>query len=130
VSEPRSGKWTIILMAVAFVATSIVAAMLLRMVPTKGMAAGERPIAPGTAPEQTRLPATFPLLLDSNPDGADVYEGEMRIGATPLRLVVDNGAVNEHPRRFRIEHRGYRAFFVTQGPSIDPVRIVAQLVPK
>jgi hypothetical protein len=124
------GTRIIVLVTVAFLATVAVAAILLERSATQGPPPGDRPIAGGGIVRETRLPPTFPLLLDSDPDGADVYEGNVRIGATPLRLVLDNSAVNEHPRRFRVEHRGYRAFYVTQGPSPDPVRIVAQLVPK
>jgi hypothetical protein len=121
---------TLVLVAIGFVATVIVAVILLRGPAAKGPPPGDQPIAPGGVARDVRLPPTFPILLDSNPDGADVYEGDVRVGSTPLRFVLDNAALSEHPRRFRIEHRGYRAFFVTQGPSADPVRIVAQLVPR
>jgi hypothetical protein len=120
----------IVLVTIAFAATVVVAAFLLRRPAANGPPPGDRPIARGGIVREAHLPPTFPMLLDSNPDGADVYEGDVRIGATPLRLLLDNAVVNEHPRRFRLEHRGYRTLFVTQGPSTDPVRVVAQLVPK
>jgi hypothetical protein len=104
--------------------------MILRGAPSSGVPA-ERGRLPGGDPSaEIVFPPTFPLLLDSTPDGADVYEGDRRIGATPLRLVLENTALNAHPRRFRIERRGFRTLFVTQGPSTDPVRIVAGLVPE
>jgi hypothetical protein len=125
-----AGTRIIVLVSVAFAATVVVAALLLERPPANRLPQGDRPVAAGGAVREAQLPPNFPMLLDSNPDGADVYEGDVRIGATPLRLVLDNGVVNQHPRRFRVEHRGYRTFYVTQGPSTDPVRVVAQLVPK
>jgi hypothetical protein len=127
---PRSRFGTALLFAIAFAATVAVAAIMLRRAPSRGVPAERLPIPAGEPAGETVLPPTFPLLLDSTPDGAEVYENDVRIGKTPLRLVVVNETLNAHPRRFRIERSGFRQFFVTQGPSTEPVRVLAALIPE
>ena len=87
--------------------------------------------APAKAPEPAPEQESFTLLLESLPEGADVFdvtkEGDQKLGTTPLMLTLVNAEVRKRPRSFRVEKPGYQPFSVLQGPSSDGVRITAPL---
>ena len=97
-----------------------------------------QPIAPPTPvsakpPIATPLQAdTFPILFESIPSGADVYEGVSKLGTTPLQMTLDNGPLAAAPRSFRIVKEGYQPYSTVQGPSHIAVKILATLgeIPK
>jgi serine/threonine-protein kinase len=72
--------------------------------------------------------ASFTLILDSTPSGAQVREGERVLGTTPLALKLDPKPLAEAPRAFTIEHEGFKPYVFAQGPAHETVRVVAPLV--
>jgi hypothetical protein len=71
-------------------------------------------------------PAPFTLSIDSEPSGASVSEGSVRLGSTPfsLSLSLPEGA---SPRVFVIEKDGYQPYVVRQGSARGEVRVMAAL---
>jgi serine/threonine protein kinase len=71
-------------------------------------------------------PAPFTLSIDSEPSGASVSEGSVRLGSTPfsLSLSLPEGG---SPRVFVIEKDGYQPYVVRQGSARGEVRVMAAL---
>jgi serine/threonine-protein kinase len=69
----------------------------------------------------------FSIALDSNPPGANVYEGERLVGITPMQLKVERSSVSREPRAFVLKKDGYANATVVQGPSDGDVRSVVAL---
>ena len=69
----------------------------------------------------------FTLMIDSYPQGADVYENDRRLGSTPIQLSVENDRVRAQPRQITVRRQGYMPYSILQGPSDGNVRIVATL---
>jgi hypothetical protein len=67
------------------------------------------------------------VVFDSFPSGADVLEGDKRIGATPMQTSLRNAGLEASPRKFRIVRTGFLPYEVMQGPSREPVRVLATL---
>jgi serine/threonine-protein kinase len=67
------------------------------------------------------------MTIDSVPPGGEVREGDRVLGTTPLQLTIDNDGARLEPRRFTVTKDGYVAYSLVQGPSLDPVRIMAPL---
>jgi serine/threonine protein kinase len=94
-----------------------------------------RPLAPPTvASSDARAPSApaevapvpFTLDIESEPAGASVSEGSVRLGATPFSLTLslpEGGS----PRVFVVEKDGYQSYVVRQGSARGAVRIVAAL---
>jgi eukaryotic-like serine/threonine-protein kinase len=80
--------------------------------------------APSTPP--TAAAAPFTLSIDSEPAGATVSEGSVRLGVTPfaLSLALTEGA---SPRVFVVEKDGYQPYVVRQGAARGEVRVMAAL---
>jgi serine/threonine-protein kinase len=84
---------------------------------------------PTAAASPALMPAarSFTLVLDSNPPGADVSEGDDVLGATPVQVTIDRASVKDAPRRFVLRHEGYAAYTVLQGDADGVVVITAPL---
>jgi eukaryotic-like serine/threonine-protein kinase len=94
----------------------------------------ERGVPSAESREQPRprapVKAEAPLLLDitSEPAGAAVSEGSVKLGVTPfaLPLSMTEGAT---PRVFVLEKEGYEPYVVRQGYARGQVRVLATLKP-
>jgi serine/threonine-protein kinase len=80
------------------------------------------------ATESVAAPTVFRLQIESTPAAAEVYEGQLRIGQTPLQIWMDRKQVAGKPRRFVLRLPGYEPYEVVQGDSQDNVRVLATLV--
>ncbi|MET0795347.1 MAG: protein kinase [Polyangiaceae bacterium] len=72
-------------------------------------------------------PATFSVLIESNPVGAQVFEGEALLGTTPLRLSVDPASGPPLPRTFSLRKSGYLPYTIVQGASANDTHLLAEL---
>jgi serine/threonine-protein kinase len=82
------------------------------------------------APVAQDLNRIFTMLLDSYPQGADVFDGERRLGTTPMQLSFENDVVRASPRQITVRRTGYLPYSILQGPSDGNVRIMATLSPE
>jgi hypothetical protein len=80
-----------------------------------------------TATSSVEGPRSFTLVLDSQPSGADVWDGEDVIGATPMQVTIDRAGVKRGPRRFIVKLDGYVPYTVLQGDSETVVKVTAPL---
>jgi serine/threonine protein kinase len=80
------------------------------------------PVAPPPAP------TPFVLIVESLPAGAELFEGEARLGTTPIQLSIEPASVQTAPRSFTVKLAGHAPYSIVQGPSATAVRIVAPLV--
>ena len=79
------------------------------------------PSAPVTNPD-----TSFSLSLESDPPGASVSEGSVRLGTTPFSLTLSL-AEDSSPRVFVLEKEGYQPYVVRQGAAHGQARVVAVL---
>jgi hypothetical protein len=88
--------------------------------------------APGPSPAPVAAPeaASFSLLIESVPSGAEVYENNERLGTTPLSLTIKPETVAGVPRVFELRREGYESFVLMQGKATENVRRAAELVAK
>ncbi len=103
----------------------VVAAIALAFVMSRPKAQPSQPVA-ATSAEQ---PSQFMMWIDSVPAGADVYEGDRRVGSTPLQMTFDNASLRSHPRELSVRMAGYQSYNIVQGPSGENVRVTAALSP-
>jgi serine/threonine-protein kinase len=84
---------------------------------------------PSVSAPVTNTASPFTLSIDSEPAGASVSEGSVRLGTTPFSLTLDlpEGA---SPRVFVVEKDGYQPYVVRQGAAHGQVRVMAALSPK
>ncbi len=80
-------------------------------------------------PPTPALNDAFALNLESSPPGAEVFEGEQRLGDTPLTLTLSIPAGSGKPRSFTLRKAGYKQYVVEQGAAHGDVRVHAALVP-
>jgi eukaryotic-like serine/threonine-protein kinase len=97
----------------------------------QGRASGSTPVASAdvqapSAPAGLAL-APFTLNIDSEPPGASVSEGSVRLGTTPFSLIVSLPE-GSSPRVFVVEKDGYQPYVVRQGSARGEVRVVAALL--
>ncbi|WP_437967605.1 protein kinase [Sorangium sp. So ce260] len=98
------------------------------------MRSGETPPV-ATQPEKPQVVApappadvaTFVLMVESMPSGAEVLEDGKPLGNTPLQLSISNSSVRTSPRRLTVRQEGYEPYSIVQGPSDQSVRLVATL---
>jgi serine/threonine-protein kinase len=83
------------------------------------------PVAQQPAPAP--LPEAFTVVFDSFPSGAAVMEGDARLGTTPMQLSLRNAGLEKEPRKFSLVREGFLSYAVVQGPSREPVRVLATL---
>ncbi|WP_437634903.1 serine/threonine protein kinase [Sorangium sp. So ce854] len=79
------------------------------------------------APPPPAEVASFVLMVESMPSGAEVLEDGKPLGNTPLQLSISNSSVRANPRRLTVRHEGYEPYSIVQGPSDQSVRLVATL---
>jgi hypothetical protein len=80
------------------------------------------------APPASSAPSrSFALVLDSRPSGADVWDGDDVIGATPMQVTIDRAGPKGVPRRFVLRLDGYSPYTVLQGDSEGIVHVTAPL---
>ncbi len=68
--------------------------------------------------------ASFSLSLESDPPGASVSEGSVRLGTTPFSLTLSLPE-GSSPRVFVLEKEGYQPYVVRQGAAQGQVHVVA-----
>ena len=87
--------------------------------------------ADAPAPSAPALLAAAPLMLsiDSEPPGASVSEGSVRLGTTPFSLTLDLPE-GSSPRVFVVEKEGYQPYVVRQAAARGQVRVMAALSQK
>jgi len=99
----------------------------------QGRSAAPGPVGSGDAPAPsapaTVAPAPFTLDIESEPSGASVSEGSVRLGSTPFSLTLSL-AEGQSPRVFVVEKDGYQPYVVRQGSARGAVRVVAALSPR
>lgn len=83
-----------------------------------GTPAPSAPLAVGNLP--------FTLKIESEPPGASVSEGSVRLGTTPFSLSLSLPE-DASPRVFVVEKDGYLPYVVRQGSARGEVRVVAAL---
>jgi serine/threonine protein kinase len=119
---PAGPRLPLLLAAVAgALALAGVAILLLRQKPAPP------PPPPPAAALPAPLPEAFTVVFDSFPGGADVLDGEKKLGQTPIQLSLANAALGREPRKFRIVREGFLPYEVMQGPSRETVRVLATL---
>ena len=111
-------------LAVVVLGGVVVTLLVTRKPPTTN---DDRPAAP-TPTKSAAASRVFSFLLDSTPSGAEVFEGDKRIGATPLQLSIDEESLHTGPRTFVIRSAGYLPYTVVQGRSDVTVKTVVPLV--
>jgi hypothetical protein len=121
VTEPLSAQasrlpWTI---AGGIAVLAIAGVILLR----KPAPPPATPVVPTVQP----VPDAFTVVFDSFPSGADVFDGEQKIGSTPMQLSLRNAGLDSSPKKFRIVRDGFLPYEVTQGQSREAVRVLATL---
>ncbi|WP_437813160.1 serine/threonine protein kinase [Sorangium sp. So ce1078] len=99
------------------------------------MRSSSEPAPVATQPEKPQVVApappadvaTFVLMVESMPSGAEVLEDGKPLGNTPLQLSISNSSVRTNPRRLTVRQEGYEPYSIVQGPSDQSVRLVATL---
>ncbi|HXK19617.1 MAG TPA: serine/threonine-protein kinase [Polyangiaceae bacterium] len=77
----------------------------------------------------TRADTSFSLSLESDPPGASVSEGSVRLGTTPFSLTLSLPE-GSSPRVFVLEKEGYQPYVVRQGAAHGQAHVVAVLSQK
>jgi hypothetical protein len=75
----------------------------------------------------SRVPTSFVLVIDSEPQGASVFEGNQKLGSTPVRISMDNESTGRAARKLTLQRDGYLSYSIVQGPSDHDVHVVAEL---
>lgn len=113
-------KWIALVVVVAALGASAIG-LVLYVLPRRVAAhAPPRPAA------STRT--TFTLLIESMPEGAEVAEGEMVFGATPLHMPIERASLRHGPRKLVVRLAGYAPYTLLQSDSDSDVRVMAELV--
>ncbi|HET7539200.1 MAG TPA: hypothetical protein VFK05_04990, partial [Polyangiaceae bacterium] len=94
-------------------------------------AAQSAPSVAPPAPVSTPAPAApsfaFTLRIASNPIGAEVFEADRLLGATPIQVSIDNASVAQAPRTFSVRKAGYLPYTIVQGASTKDTQVLAEL---
>ena len=90
------------------------------------------PSVPAPAPTLAAVPASaaFSLQIESNPGGADVFESDVLLGRTPIRVSIDPAGLVNGPRTFTVRKAGYLPYTVVQGAGTKDARVWAELSPE
>jgi len=124
-SAPRRSLW---LVGVGLVALLGLGAWVLRGAGSALPVAATPSSAPSPEPPP-KAPAssTFSLEIAASEAGAQVFEGERSLGATPLRLTLDNATLLVAPRTFTVRKPGYAPYTIVQGPAQADLHVLAEL---
>jgi len=79
------------------------------------------------AQPKTPASSTFSLEIAASQAGAQVFEDERLLGATPLRLTLDNTTLLVAPRTFTVRKSGYAPYTIVQGPAQADLHVLAEL---
>jgi serine/threonine-protein kinase len=82
-----------------------------------------------TSAAAAMAPASFTLVLDSRPSGAEVWDGDTLLGSTPVQVTVDRTRAKNGGRRFVLRLDGYMPYTLLQGDSEGVVQVTAPLTP-
>jgi eukaryotic-like serine/threonine-protein kinase len=92
---------------------------------------GDEPARHRRAPaSEAQPPAAFELRIESTPAGATVFDGERRVGATPLVVSLENRELERAPKRFTLRLEGHEPYRLERGPSETDVAVRAELTPR
>jgi hypothetical protein len=114
----------VVLIAATAVGIVALSFTLLKATAPKAPSTSVAPSAFAEAPAQKGL---FHVYIDSSPQGADVIEGDVLLGTTPLDIVVARSSVRDKSRTFLLQKHGYLPFSLAQGDSEENVRLSAAL---
>ena len=84
-------------------------------------------IAPTVAAAPAPVVEPFVLGIESSPPGADVFEGSVSLGTTPLKLTMASPEAGKL-RVLQLRKPGFKPYTLEQGPARGEVRIHAALV--
>ena len=115
-----------IALAIGLLALAVGGFAVARLTTREGTpgAASSASLTPSAANAPSR---SFTLVLDSRPSGADVWDGDDVIGATPMQVTIDRAGVKAGKRRFVLRLEGYSPYTVLQGDSEGIVQVTAPL---
>jgi serine/threonine-protein kinase len=117
-AEKTRRRWVVPAALAAFVALAIAA---LALWPKSGLQpAGVEPIG---------RPASFVLRIESEPERAEVFDGERLLGTAPFEIRLENAALERAERQFTLRLAGRLPYVVTQGPSASDTTVRGRLAP-
>ncbi|WP_437600489.1 protein kinase domain-containing protein [Sorangium sp. So ce590] len=125
-----AGRKAVILAAIGAVIVAAVAFVLTRNPASSEATTVPPPAAspaPTSAPSDPKGAASFMLIIESIPPGAEVLEDGKSLGQTPLQLSIENELVRAAPRRLTVQKEGFQPYSIIQGPSEMSVQTVARL---
>lgn len=131
-ASPARGRRTgyaVTIAAAAIAVLAVTAWRVLKESPTSNAILNTAPSAPSASLVQAPSHGAFSLQIDSSPPGADVYEADVRLGSTPMRISIDSDA-NRAPHSFTLRKPGYLPYSVVQGASAVDTRVFAALAPE
>jgi serine/threonine-protein kinase len=108
----------------AVVAVTVLGAAIIGFLALRGAETTSAASTPTSSAAPPAISGT--LTVDSNPPGADVYEGDDRLGQTPLTLT---SFAPGHARRFVIRKAGYQDYVFERATLSGDVRVHAVLAP-
>jgi serine/threonine-protein kinase len=112
----------------ALLALSLVASTLAVIVLFMAIRENQQSSHASTSPSRV-APASFVLTIESVPGHAEVLEGNVSRGHTPLILTVDNDEVRSTNRQLMLRLAGHESYTILQGPSNESIRLVIPLRP-
>lgn len=121
IEPPNLSTLVLVLAGAALMATMVLVGMS-RMVES-----ATAPTSTVEAPATAAMPVAV-LTLQTYPAGAEVFEGETRLGQTPIALGLP-GATTDPPREFRIKLDGYADHTIRQPWSPTTVQHSVALQP-
>lgn len=77
-------------------------------------------------PVSAKVNATFDVMIESVPSGAEVHEGDKLVGKTPVQISLPR---DTEPHTYVISTAGYLPHPFVQKPSQEAVRVMAALQP-
>jgi serine/threonine-protein kinase len=120
-----SSRWPVAL-AIALLALAVGGFAVARLTTREGQRGAASTVA-SLPPAPSAPSRSFTLVLDSRPSGADVWDGDDVIGATPMQVTIDRAGLKGGPRRFLLRLDGYSPYTVLQGDSEGIVQVTAPL---
>ncbi len=119
IATPKNRRRLLVALAAGVLGASAIALVLLR---SESPAPGAVTPPPASAPA---APDSASLTVDSEPPGAELYQGDVRLGQTPITFSL----IPERSRRFVIRKPGYQEYVFEQGAAAGDLRVHAVLAP-